>query len=44
MVEANDNTRLGVVMAEVAKNDEPADPTVGALAASWAVTVTTEEL
>ena len=43
MVEANDNNRLGVVMAEVAKNDEPADPTVGALA-SWAVTVTTEEL
>ena len=29
-------------MAEAAKNDEPADPAVGALAASWAVIVTTE--
>ena len=42
-VEATDNIRLGLVMTEVAKIDEPADPAVGALAASWAATVTTEE-
>lgn len=30
-------------MAEVAKNDEPWDPTVGALAVSWAVVARTDE-
>ena len=43
-MEATENTWLGVVMAEVAKNDEPGDPTVaGPLAASWAATVRTDE-
>ena len=42
-VEVTGNTWLGVVMVEVAKNDEPADATVGALAASWAATVRTDE-
>lgn len=32
-----------MVVAEVAKNDEPWDPTVGALVASWAVTARTDE-
>jgi len=30
-------------MAGIAKYDEPADPTVRALAATWPATVTTEE-
>ena len=41
-VEVTD-TWLGVVMAEVAKNDKPGDPTVGALATSLAAMVRTDE-